>query len=63
MNLKRGQRRFWALSALVHRYLYRDPVALVYLEAVERLGAQLRWKQEQQNARKDRREACGGFGS
>lgn len=59
MNYKRARRRFWALSALVHRYLYRDPIALEYLKAAEQAGPQIRWKQEQHHLRAERRAALG----
>ncbi len=63
MNLKRGRRLFWSLSGRVHRHLYRDPVALVYLDAAERLGAQLRWKEQQQQIRAERRAALDQAGA
>jgi len=58
MNYKRATRRYWALSALVHRYLSRDPIALVYLKEAEQAGAQIRWKIDQHYIRTDRREAA-----
>jgi hypothetical protein len=58
MNYKRAYRRAWALSALVHRYLSRDPIALEYLKVLEQSMAQIRWKDQQHYLRADRRQAA-----
>lgn len=60
MNYKRARRRYWALSALVYRYLYRDPIALEYLRAAEQTAAQIRWKKAQHYIRAERRAALDG---
>lgn len=57
MNVKRALRKGWALSALAHRYLYKDPIALVYSKEQGQLLAQIRWKTDQHYLRAERRRA------
>lgn len=59
MNLRRLNRRLSAILSRTYRALYRDPAALALVLEAERLGAQLRYRQQQHFARLDRRDNGG----
>lgn len=59
MNLKRINRRLSATIRRAYRTLYKDPAALALVGESERLGAQLRYRQQQHFARLDRRDNGG----